>query len=330
MKPILAITMGDPAGIGAEVILKAFSHKDFFENYKCLVIGEKRVLEFYRETLKINSPEIKTISQPSEYESGKICVIDIPVAGNDFETGKVSAKCGEASFQYIEKSINSAKNGEIDAVITCPINKEALHLSGHNYPGHTEIFAEKYDSENFTMLFKVENVSVVHCTTHCSLRQAIDLISTQKVKQNILLLNEALMSFGIKNPRIAVSGLNPHAGENGLFGREEIERINPAVEWAKQNGINANGAFAPDTVFVSAFNGNYDGVVSMLHDHGFVALKSRDFESGVNITVGLPVIRTSVGHGTAFDIAGKGVSNEKSLLFAIDDANRMAKFKEKL
>ena len=324
----LAITMGDPAGIGAEIILKAFSRKNFFEKYKCVVIGEKRVLEFYKNLLKINSPEIIAIANPNEYEEGKICVIDTPVVKNDFEVGKVCEKCGEAAYQYIEKSIDLAINGEIDAVITCPINKEALHLSGHNYPGHTEIFAQKCGVENFTMLFKVENVSVVHCTTHCSLRQAIDLISTQKVKRNILLLDNALKSFGIKNPRIAVAGLNPHAGENGLFGTEEIERINPAVEWAKQNGINAGGTFPPDTVFVSAFMGNYDGVVAMLHDHGFVALKSRDFESGVNITIGLPIIRTSVGHGTAFDIAGKGLASENSLLAAIDDADRMAKFKK--
>jgi len=329
MKSTLAITMGDPAGIGAEVILKAFLHKDFFEKHKCLVIGEKCVLEFYRDLLKINSPEIKAISQPNEYENGKICVIDIGIIKNDFEVGKVSEKCGEAAFQYVEKSINLAKTGEIDAVITCPLNKEALHLAGHNYPGHTEIFAQKCGVENFTMLFKVENVSVVHCTTHCSLRQAIDLITEQKVRQNIVLLNDALMSFGIKNPRIAVAGLNPHAGENGLFGSEEIKRINPAVEWAKRNGINASGAFAPDTVFVSAFKGNYDGVVAMIHDHGFVALKSRDFEAGVNITIGLPIIRTSVGHGTAFDIAGKGVSSENSLIAAIDDADKMVKFKKK-
>jgi 4-hydroxythreonine-4-phosphate dehydrogenase len=150
------------------------------------------------------------------------------------------------------------------------------------------------------------------------------MITSEKVKQNIALLNDALKAFGIRNPRIAVAGLNPHAGENGLFGTDEIERIIPAVEWAKENGINASGVFPPDTVFLSAFKGNYDGVVAMLHDHGFVALKSRDFESGVNITVGLPIIRTSVGHGTAFDIAGKNLASEKSLLSAIEDARKMA------
>lgn len=329
MKPTLAITMGDPAGIGAEIILKAFSHADFREKYKCIVIGEKSVLEFYKDLLKINSPEIKIIKDISEYENDKICVVNIPVVNNDFQIGATQSNCGEAAFQYIDYAINLAKKGEIDAVITCPINKEALHLAGHNYPGHTEIFAEKCGVDNFTMLFKVENVSVVHCTTHCSLKEAINLITTEKVKQNIVLLNDALKSFGIQNPRIAVAGLNPHAGENGLFGTEEIEHINPAIEWAKQNGINASGPFPPDTVFCSAFKGNFDGIVAMLHDHGFVALKSRDFESGVNITIGLPIIRTSVGHGTAFDIAGKNMASENSLLAAIEDAQKMAIYKKK-
>ena len=344
MKPTLAITMGDPAGVGAEIILKAFSHKDFLQKYKCLVVGEKSVLDFYKNLLKIDTPEFE--------------IIDLDVVKNDFEYGKVSKKCGEAAFRYIEKAIDLAKNGEVDAVITCPINKEALHLAGHNYPGHTEIFAQKCGVKNYTMLFKVENVCVVHCTTHCSLRQAIDLISTQKVKENILLLNKALKTFGVRShgddgchdchgddgchgdnarhggddrhgddarPRIAVAGLNPHAGENGLFGDEEIRHIIPAIEWAKQNGIDASGPFPPDTVFASAFKGNYDGVVAMIHDHGFVALKSRDFEAGVNITVGLPIIRTSVGHGTAFDIAGKNLASEKSLLAAVDIAWKTAR-----
>jgi len=314
MRPKLAITMGDPSGIGAEVILKAFSRADFREKYNCVVIGERSVLEFYANLLRMDLPEIE--------------VIEVPVVKNNFEVGKISEKCGEAAFRYIDHAINLAKTGAIDAVITCPINKEALHLAGHNYPGHTEIFAEKCGVENFTMLFKVENVSVVHCTTHCSLKQAIEMITTEKVKQNIVLLNDALKSFGVKNPRIAVAGLNPHAGENGLFGTEEIEHINPAVEWAKQNGINASGAFPPDTIFDSAFKGNFDGVAAMLHDHGFVALKSRDFESGVNITIGLPIIRTSVGHGTAFDIAGKNKASENSLLAAVEDAHKMAIFKK--
>jgi 4-hydroxythreonine-4-phosphate dehydrogenase len=314
MKPRLAITMGDPAGIGAEIILKAFSRADFREKYNCVVIGEKSVLEFYANLFGIKIPEIK--------------IIDVCVVKNNFQIGAVQPQCGEAAFQYIDYAINLAKRDEVDAVITCPINKESLHLAGRNFPGHTEIFAEKCGVENFTMLFKVENVSVVHCTTHCSLKEAINLITTERVKRNIILLNDALKSFGIKNPRIAVAGLNPHSGENGLFGTEEIQHINPAIEWAKENGINASGAFPPDTVFCSAFKGNFDGIVAMLHDHGFVALKSRDFENCVNITIGLPIIRTSVGHGTAFDIAGKNRACENSLIAAVEDAEKLAIFKK--
>jgi 4-hydroxythreonine-4-phosphate dehydrogenase len=313
MKARLAITMGDPAGIGAELILKAFSREGFSEKYDCLLIGEKTVLEFYKKLLKTDLPKIK--------------LLDLNIVKNDFEVGKVSKKCGEAAFKYIEKAIDLAKNGEVDAVVTCPINKEALWSAGYNYPGHTEIFAQKFGVKKYTMLFKLENVSVVHCTTHCSLRDAINSITEEKIFENILLLNNALRSFGIKNPRIAVAGLNPHAGENGLFGNEEIDYIIPAINRAKLNGINASGAFPPDTVFASAFDGNYDGVVSMLHDHGFVALKSRNFSAGVNITIGLPIIRSSVGHGTAFDIAGKNLANENSLLAAIDIADKMAKLR---
>lgn len=329
MKPILAITLGDPAGIGAEVILKAFARENFFDRFKALVVGEKSVLEFYKKLLKINTPEIISVKNVGEYEDGKICVIDLGIVGDKFEVAKVSANCGEAAFRYLDYAVNLAKAGDCDAIVTCPINKEALHLAGHNFPGHTEILAQKCGTDNFTMLFKVDGVCVVHCTTHCSLTDAINSITTDKVKQNILLLDGALRGFGIEKPRIAVAGLNPHAGENGLFGTEEIERINPAVEWAKKNGMNVSGALAPDTVFASAFKGNYDGVVSMLHDHGFVALKSRDFEAGVNITVGLPIIRTSVGHGTAFDIAAKGLAGENSLISALDCAQKLAIYRQK-
>jgi len=324
VKPALTITMGDPAGVGAEIILKAFSSKYFFDKYKCLVVGEATVLRRYKNMLKINAPDIKIVENTDGYEDGKICVLDIPVVGDDFPVGEVSAKCGGAAFKYIDYAINAAKRGETDAIITCPINKEALHLAGYDYPGHTEIFAEKCGVKNFSMLFKLGKVSVIHCTTHCSLRDAISQITCENVRRNIVLLHGALKDFGIQNPRIAVAGLNPHAGENGLFGTEEIEHIIPALEWARANGIDARGVFPPDTVFCSAFKGEFDGVVSMLHDHGFVALKSRDFESGVNITVGLPVIRTSVGHGTAFDIAGKNLASANSLLCALDDAHTAA------
>jgi 4-hydroxythreonine-4-phosphate dehydrogenase len=213
--------------------------------------------------------------------------------------------------------------GVVDAIVTNPINKEALAMAGIPYPGHTEILADKTNSKSYSMMFACENVYVVHVTTHVSLKQAIGMISRERVISHTRLLDTALKSLGISKPRIAVAGLNPHAGENGLFGDEEILHIAPAIAQAAAEGILASGPYPPDTVFMRAFKGEFDGIVSMLHDHGFVALKSRDFEAGVNITLGLPIIRTSVGHGTAFDRAGKNISSEKSLLAALQAAVRM-------
>jgi 4-phospho-D-threonate 3-dehydrogenase / 4-phospho-D-erythronate 3-dehydrogenase len=246
----------------------------------------------------------------------------------DFTIGKPQANCGRASFGYVVKAIDLALGGKIDAIVTNPISKEALKSAGIHYPGHTEILADKTGVKNFSMMFACENVSVVHVTTHVSLRQAISMISTERVLSHTRLLNNSLKNIGIANPKIAVAGLNPHAGENGLFGDEEILHITPAIQQAKNEAINASGPYPPDTVFMRAFKGEFDGVVSMLHDHGFVALKSRDFEAGVNITLGLPIIRTSVGHGTAFDIAGKGIASEKSLLAAISAARKLSEHRK--
>ncbi len=323
-KPLIAITMGDPAGIGPEVILKAFLNGAMSHSFRPFVIGEAAIMEAHRDLLGMDEITITAIEKPADWQEGTLCVLDLPIAKDQWELGTVSKACGAAAFGYIDHSITLALAKEIDAVVTCPINKEALQLAGYNYPGHTEIYAEKSGVETFTMMFKLGAVSVVHVTTHCSLREAIDLVKKDRVLDNIKLLYNALKDLGIEKPVIAVSGLNPHAGENGLFGTEDLEEIVPAVEAARELGIDASGPYPPDTVFMKSFKGEFDGVVSMLHDHGFVALKSRDFEQGVNITVGLPIIRTSVGHGTAFDIAGKNHASEKSLLEAIDAAVKMA------
>ncbi|NLE00268.1 MAG: 4-hydroxythreonine-4-phosphate dehydrogenase PdxA, partial [Fibrobacter sp.] len=228
-----------------------------------------------------------------------------------------------ASFLYINKSIELSLQMQVAAVITNPINKESLKLVGINYPGHTEIFAKKTGTSVFSMLFLLKNVGVVHVTTHCSLKNAIKQVTEENVLKNIHLLNCAMKQLGIQNPRIAVGGLNPHAGEHGLFGDEEIEHIQPAINRAVSEGVSVTGPYPPDTVFMRAFRGEFDGIVSMLHDHGFVALKSMDFEHGVNITVGLPIIRTSVGHGTAYDLAGKGKASSESLLSALFAAEKL-------
>jgi 4-hydroxythreonine-4-phosphate dehydrogenase len=265
------------------------------------------------------------MASPHDLQDDAVNVLDLKlISPADFRIGQVSAACGRAAYGYIIRAIEMAKSGEVAGVVTNPINKEALKAAGIDYPGHTEIFAHETGVTDYSMMFMLENVAVVHVTTHCSLRQAIELITRDRVLSNIRLLHKTLRRLGVDKPRIAVGGLNPHAGENGLFGDEEIRHVSPAVAAAVKDGMDARGPFPPDTVFMRAFRGEFDGIVSMLHDHGFVALKTRNFDGGVNITVGLPIIRTSVGHGTAFDIAGKGIASEKSLLAAISAAERLS------
>ncbi len=321
--PVLAITMGDPAGIGPEIALKALMYCSTPSAYEVFIIGDMKILQRTARALSLNVP-LRGISNVNDLEPSRINVLDMgtPSIG-EAEVGKPQRICGLAAYSYIIKAIELAQSKSIDAIVTGPINKEALKMAGIPYPGHTEILADKTGTRDFSMMFSCENVHVVHVTTHVSLKKALTMITAERVFSHTRLLDAALKNLGIAAPRIAISGLNPHAGENGLFGDEEIVHIAPAITRAQQEGIDASGPYPPDTVFMRAFKGQFDGVVSMLHDHGFVALKSRDFEAGVNITIGLPIIRTSVGHGTAFDIAGKGKASEKSLLAAMDAARRM-------
>lgn len=326
--PRIAITMGDPAGIGPEIAIKALGRCVKKLSAEIFIIGETSILSRAVRACGISAQFQSLESSTSPIQSNVINILDVgAISVSDVFPGVESTKCGAASFAYIEKSIELGLRGEIDAVVTCPISKHSLHSAGYIYPGHTEIFAQKTSTLDYAMTFLLDKLAVVHVTTHCSLRSAIDAISTPLVLKNINLLNTFLIQLGIDNPRIAVGGLNPHAGENGLFGDEEISHIAPAVAQAREQGIDARGPFPPDTVFMRAFENEFDGVVSMLHDHGFVALKSRDFSSGVNVTIGLPFIRTSVGHGTAFDKAGKGIASEQSLCRAIDTAVLLARSK---
>jgi 4-hydroxythreonine-4-phosphate dehydrogenase len=323
--PLFAITMGDPAGIGPEIALKALISQSLPDDCEIFVIGDLAVLE-RSVKLTASRPDLHEMTSIDDLQRGRVNVLDMKqVMAGDFETGKPQAVCGRASYNYLIKGIDLCLEKKIAGIVTNPISKEALHLAGINYPGHTEILAERTGTKDFSMMFALDNVHVVHVTTHVSLKQAIQQITRDRVLLNIRLLSQTLRELGNVRPRIAVGGLNPHAGENGLFGDEETVHIVPAIDEAKRLGIDASGPYPPDTVFMRAFKGEFDGVVSMLHDHGFVALKSRDFEKGVNITIGLPIIRTSVGHGTAFDIAGKGIASENSLLAAIRAALLLSK-----
>jgi len=323
--PRIAITMGDPAGIGPEICLKALVSPKLSSACAAFIVGD---LDIVRETARALGIVRPVCAMPSArtLRAGAINVLEIKINSvRRRAIGKAQKICGRAAYAYIVKAIELAQSRVVDAIVTAPINKEALHLAAIPYPGHTEILADKTGVADFSMMFACERVHVVHVTTHMSVRQALKLITRKRVLAHTRQLNRALKELGYAAPRIAVAGLNPHAGENGLFGSEEIVHIAPAIAQARREGIEVSGPYPPDTVFMNAFKGRFDGVVSMLHDHGFVALKSRDFEAGVNVTLGLPIIRTSVGHGTAFDIAGKGIASEKSMLAAIRYALKMVK-----
>ncbi len=326
---ILAVTMGDPAGIGPEITLKALANNTLPDDCRAFIIGDLPVLGQACKFTGI-SANLYAMSSINDFQEGCINVLDMhQIAPRDFTIGEAQKQCGKAAFTYIIKAISLAKEGLVDGVVTNPINKSALHMAGIDFPGHTEIFAHETQTDNFSMLFMLDSISVIFVTTHCSLREALKRITKKNVYTSIIRLNDTLKSIGVEEPLIGVGGLNPHAGENGLFGNEEQRYIEPAMKQAQQEGISVEGPLPPDTAFMRGFIGEFDGIVSMLHDHGFVAFKSRDFEHGVNITVGLPIIRTSVGHGTAFDIAGTGEASEISLMAAIYAAYKMSLIRNK-
>lgn len=341
MKPVLLITMGDPAGIGPEVVVKALSHPETRVGCRPVVVGDAAPI---RDALAFtaSSLQLKTIAFPEEAsgDENAIELIDLNKLGKEpFAPGKVSALCGEAAFSYVTYAIDLCMQGRAVGVATAPINKEAMHLAGHMYSGHTEIFADYTHTRDYAMLLMSGALRVIHCTTHVSMREACDLIKTERVLKTIRLAHEALTMLGMPKGRIGVAGLNAHASENGLFGHEEADAIIPAIEMARAEGIDAEGPVPPDTVFVKAAGGVYDIVVAMYHDQGHIPLKLFGFRmdpktglfssmSGINTTIGLPIIRTSVDHGTAFDRAGKNTANEMSMVEAITTAVQMIPYYE--
>ncbi len=342
MKPIIGISMGDPAGIGPEICIKALSNASVYERCQPLVVGDAEVMrqaaKTMHSTVKINPIQLV---REAVFVHGTIDVIDLKnVVLSELRLGEVSAMSGNAAFEAVRKVIDLALAEEVDATVTAPINKESIHKAGHKFSGHTEIYAHFTDTTKFAMLLADENLRVIHATTHVSLRRACDLCTKARVLEVISLLNDACIQFGISKPHIAVAGLNPHAGENGLFGDEEINEIIPAILEANALGFDVEGPVPPDTMFVKAVQGKYDGCVAMYHDQGHIPFKLEGFQwdnekqtmksvKGVNITLGLPIIRTSVDHGTAFEIAGKGIASPDAMLVAIDYAILMAKHRKK-
>jgi len=325
-RPILAITLGDPAGIGPEVVLKALQHGEVFATCRPLVIGDRGVLDRAAAWLDVG-PRYERIADigGGNYGEGTVPLLDLAnVELAEAPVGEVSAGAGRAAVEYVMRACDLAMAGQVEAVVTAPLNKEAMHRAGFLYPGHTELLAERTGAERVSMLLVGPNLRVVHVSTHVALEEAIRRVRPARVLEVIELAYRSCRMLGVEAPRIAVAGLNPHASENGLFGVQEEEQVEPAIEMARARGWTVSDPQPPDTVFLRATRGEYDIVVAMYHDQGHIPMKLLAFDSGVNVSIGLPIIRTSVDHGTAFDIAGTGKASEESMLAAVRVAVTMA------
>lgn len=319
MKPLVAIPIGDPAGVGPEITVKSLARKDVFDAARCVVVGDKKVIE---NAVKITGTGLKVnvISEPEEgdYSEGVLNLIDLDNIDMDkFEFGKVQGMCGKAAYAYIEKAVELANSRKADAVATTPINKEALRAGGINFIGHTEIFGALTNTPDPLTMFEVRGLRVFFLTRHVSLRQACDMITKERIIDYVIRCKEALRRLGVTEGTMAIAGLNPHSGEHGLFGNEEVEEVTPAVEELKKMGYDVAGPIGADSVFHLALKGKFNSVLSLYHDQGHIATKTLDFERTIAITGGMPILRTSVDHGTAFDIAGKNIVSEVSMAEAI-------------
>lgn len=325
-RPRVAITLGDAAGIGPEVSLKAVADPEIRRILRPLLVGPGAVVEAAVHWTA-PAPALRRIAAASEavYPDDAVELLSTSeLTPKEAPMGRLSAAAGAAGVAAVETAARLALAGEVDAVVTAPLNKGAIRLAGVDYPGHTEILAAVAGAPSARMLLVSGSLRVCHVTVHVSLRQAIDLIRRDRVLATIRDAHEGLRRLGIRQPRLAVAGLNPHAGEGGLFGREEIEEIAPACEAACAEGLQVAGPLPPDTVFLRAARGEFDGVIAQYHDQGHIPIKLFGFHGGVNITLGLPFIRTSVDHGTAFDIAGRGIADPTSMKEALRVAVQMA------
>jgi len=316
-RPRLAITMGDPAGIGPEIVLKALAHPSVYEICIPTVYGDLEWMQRTAQSLRLDQ-HVVADSSGELPDAFTILVRQATQADlREVRVGELAAAAGQAAAECVLSAAKAAMADETDALVTAPLNKEAIALGGYPYPGHTELLAEATQTPRYGMLLLAGPLRVVHVSTHVSLREAIARVLSPRILECIRLGDRACRDLGIANPRIAVAGLNPHAGENGLFGNEEIEQIAPAIAQARQEGIDASGPHPPDTVFQRANAGAFDLVVAMYHDQGHIPVKLHGFDTGVNVTIGLPIKRVSVDHGTAFDIAGQGIAREQSMLEAL-------------
>ncbi len=327
-KPLIGITIGDPSGIGPEIIIKALNAPQIYEECRPLVIGSAKVLErAAKEALHLQGVKTKVITEPeeAEYEFGVINVVETGDYDlTDLKWGEEQALAGQIAMDAIDKSIELGMEGKIDAVTTAPINKRAIKMVGVKQAGHTEIYLDKTKADYVLTMFDCLGMRVFHLSRHMSLRNAIDYATKEHVLADVERIDDQLKKIGLKNPKIAVAGINPHCGEGGLFGDEEVREITPAVEAAKEEGINAVGPVPPDTLFNRGKHGEFDAILAMYHDQGHMPCKTLDLERSVSVTLGLPFIRCSVDHGTAFDIAGKGIATNVSMVTAIETTIKYA------
>ena len=319
----IAITIGDPGGVGPEIIVKALYRAEIRKYCNPVVIGNADVLE---EAVRLTGLplKIRPISSMSESspKAGIIETLDIKSRAS-FKKNVPSGSAGRAFVKYIRRSVELAMRKEVDAIVTAPISKESLKLAGYEWPGHTELLAELTNTDKFAMMFVSDKLKVVLYTIHLPLKEVSKRINTKLVSETILLAETGAKMLGMDKPRIAVAGLNPHAGESGIMGKEEMRSIIPAVQKALAAGLTVSGPYPPDVIFHKAYTGAFDIIVCMYHDQGLIPFKMLAFDTGVNVTVGLPVIRTSPDHGTAFDIAWKNLADPSSMLEAIKLASKL-------
>lgn len=327
-KPLIAVPIGDPAGIGPEIVAKSIDDRELFKSANCIVVGDKKIMENAIEIVNADL-KINVVSDMKQcvFEEGIMNLFDLDNIDMDkFEFGKINAMCGRAAYEYIEKSISLAMNKEADAVATTPINKESLHAAEVNFIGHTEIFGALTDTEDPLTMFETNGMRVFFLTRHKSLRDMLDDIKKDRIIDYVKRCTDALEKLGVKEGTMAVAGLNPHCGEHGLFGYEEVEEVMPAVEELKKEGYDVAGPIPADSVFHQVAQGRYNSVLSLYHDQGHIATKTLDFDRTISVTNGMPILRTSVDHGTAFDIAGKGIAGAISMKEAIRLAAKYAPF----
>lgn len=336
-KPIIGITMGDPAGVGPEIAIKALADKKVYDKCRPLIIGDAKVIQSCMHHLQLKQ-KVNPVHEVTDanFQPGTLDVYDLDNVDPDIlRPGQISAMAGHAAFEAITTVIKLALENKIQATVTGPIHKKSINEAGHHFSGHTEIYAEYTGTKEYAMLLAEEHFRVIHVSTHVSLRKACDLVRQERILEVIRLLDDGLRQLGISNGKIGVAGLNPHAGDSGLFGDEEEKEIIPAIEAALKAGYDIEGPVPPDIMFAKAVTGYYDGCVAMYHDQGHIPFKLAGFKwdnqtkkmesvKGVNITLGLPIIRTSVDHGTAFDIAWKNIASPDAMLLAIDYAVKFA------